>query len=123
MREHRKELRRDYLSRVTLTYTDEAGVTSEAEGMVEDRSQSGFGIRVKGPIRIGTSVGIRQSGKSHVGVVRRCTASTPDVFGKYIVGIEIDRHQELVAQPVAESGSDSEPKAAEDDGSAVPQGE
>lgn len=85
MTDQRKEPRRDYLARVVLFLTDPSGTQIEMPGMIEDRSTSGFGIRVRTEVVPGSPIRIKQGPKEFRGTVRRCVRSKLD----YFIGIEL----------------------------------
>jgi PilZ domain len=83
----RKEPRRGYFARITVTYRNEDGMQLETQGMIEDRSESGLGIRIGKPLVPGCQVQVRHGSKVYVGVVRRCSRSGAE----YFVGIALER--------------------------------
>jgi hypothetical protein len=84
----RRHPRKLYFARITLKYVDELGTEIEVPGMIEDRSESGFGIRINRWIDPGRSVTVKQGSRLQTGIVRRCSASRFDFF----IGIEIQTH-------------------------------
>jgi hypothetical protein len=83
--DQRREPRGSYFSRVQLFFCNESGVDVEIPAMIEDRSQSGFGIRAGKPVQPGCAVRIQQQSRRYSGVVRRCSISGSE----YFLGIEL----------------------------------
>ena len=52
--------------------------------MIEDKSQSGLGIRVDSPLEIGLSITIVQRTQTRIGIVRRCLRQAMG----YFLGVE-----------------------------------
>jgi hypothetical protein len=84
----RKEPRRGYFARIVVAYLDHAGSEIEIQGMIEDRSESGLGLRLSKPLLPGCQVRVRHGARVYVGVVRRCLKSSAD----YLVGIVLERN-------------------------------
>lgn len=83
--EKRKEPRRDCFSRVDIEGVDANGRSFRMGGMMEDRSKSGFGIRVKSPIIAGSAIKVLHATKTYPGIVRHCGRDRDTFF----LGIEI----------------------------------
>ena len=95
----RRHLRKLYFSRILLRYVDEFGTEIELPGMIEDRSESGFGIRINRWIDPGRSVIVKQGSRLETGIVRRCSVSRFDFF----IGIELQRNSSGADLPKAGS--------------------
>lgn len=78
--EKRREPRRDYFSRVEIEGTSAEGDSFRMHGMIEDRSASGFGIRVRDPIPAGSEIRIRHAGRLFNGTVRHCARDRDSFF-------------------------------------------
>ena len=81
----RREPRRDYFSRAEIEGIDAEGLPFRLGGMIEDRSNSGFGIRVRNPVKAGSQIKIVHAGKTYSGVVRHCGRDRDT----YFLGIRI----------------------------------
>lgn len=73
-----------------MFYCPEGGVEIELPVMIEDRSKSGLGIRVRRSVDQGCTVRIQQGSRVYTGVVRNCRRSNLD----YFVGIELKNNAE-----------------------------
>src|ERR1700746_1933672 len=82
--EKRRHPRHDYFSRVALKFENSMGEAVWLTGMVEDKSQSGLGIRVDSPLEPGLSITIVQGSVIRGAIVRRCLRETVG----YFVGVE-----------------------------------
>src|SRR4051794_16291005 len=68
MRENRRAKRRDFFARVTINWQNETE-TRQDPGLVEDRSETGFGLRMRFPVTVGATVEIRLVNQNYVGTV------------------------------------------------------
>ena len=68
----RSEPRSDYFARVQVRVQSENGGAATLSGMIEDRSKSGLGIRVRTPVPVGTEISVLQGSTVLRYEVRRC---------------------------------------------------
>jgi hypothetical protein len=73
--ERRLEERVDYFARVQISYQLDGGPPTTASGVMEDRSKSGFAVRVAKPIPVGSEVGLSHGANTFRCEIRRCIPS------------------------------------------------
>ncbi len=83
--EQRAEPRRGYFAHVQVRFRSDEGEKRSIEGMIEDRSHSGLGIRVSKPVAVGSEITVLQGSVTLHGKIRRCV---PDGSG-YLLGIKL----------------------------------
>jgi hypothetical protein len=84
MRERRKEIRNNILTKTEVSWTDEAGAFHTASAKIEDITPSGMGIRMEIPITLRTKLSVRWQQQPCLGVVVSCRQ-----YGtEFILGIE-----------------------------------
>lgn len=85
MIEHRMEPRRDYIAQVQISFQSDGGERCSITGLIEDRSQSGLGIRVKKPLAVGTEIDVFRGGVTSRYEIKRCVQSGME----YLLGVRM----------------------------------
>lgn len=85
MIEHRTEPRRDYIAQVRILFQSDSGEPCIITGLIEDRSQSGLGIRVRRPLTVGTKIDVVLGGVASRYEIKRCIHSGME----YLVGVRL----------------------------------
>ena len=73
--ERRLEERTDYFARVQISYRLNGGSPTTVSGVMEDRSKSGFGVRVAKPLPVGLEIELMVGTNSYHCEIRRCAPS------------------------------------------------
>lgn len=73
--ERRLEERTDYFARVQITYQLNESSPTTVSGVMEDRSKSGFGVRVAKPIPVGLKIDLMVGTNTYHCEIRRCAPS------------------------------------------------
>lgn len=89
MDDKRSEPRTNMMSRIEAQWIDEAGKSRVSRGKLEDLSESGLGIRVNDPIRVGTKLVVRWRDENISGTVVQCR----QIGQNYLLGIKRDSGQ------------------------------
>ena len=89
--EKRAELRIPLMARVDVLWTDEDGTPRIAPATVEDKSQGGVSVQMKGPIRVGTHITVKWGSEQVSGTITNCRREK----AHYVVGVkrEADQHR------------------------------
>jgi hypothetical protein len=85
MQERRTEIRMLCADMVEVCWTDQAGRTENATGLLEDISPSGVCLQLETPVPLGAAIRWQASNREFTGTVRYC------VFREigYFVGVEL----------------------------------
>jgi len=78
------------MSRIDAQWVDEAGKSRVSRRKLEDLSESGLGIRVNDPIRVGMKLVVRWREENIPGTVVQCR----QIGQNYLLGIKRDAAQE-----------------------------
>jgi hypothetical protein len=81
------------MSRTEISWTGDNGQVTIA-GMIEDKSESGLGIRTAKPIPVGTRVTVKYRNHDVAAVVRRCMK---DSFSSFI-GVSFEQ-EDITGNP------------------------
>jgi len=84
--ERRLEERADYFARVQISYRLDGSPSTTVTGVMEDRSKSGFGVRVSKPLPVGLEIDLRHGTTTCRCEIRRCVPSgTEFVLGLLVL--------------------------------------
>ena len=83
--EQRGEPRRGYFAQVRLEFESDEGKSSSMAGLTEDRSKSGFGIRLSKPLPVGLHVTVVHNESAVRCQIKRCVRSGSE----YLIGVRI----------------------------------
>jgi PilZ domain len=83
--EQRAEPRRAYFAQIRLEFETDDGSSCSMAGLMEDRSKSGFGVRLTKPLPVGLNVTITHGGQTFRCEVKRCVPNGSE----YLIGVRI----------------------------------
>jgi len=83
--ERRAEPRSDYFARVQVCFQPEGSEPCTFAGMIEDRSKSGLGVRVRKPIPVGSKISVFHGSAILRCEVKRCVPSGMD----FLLGMRV----------------------------------
>jgi hypothetical protein len=86
----RSESRRGVAARVQICWKDQKGAAQVTQGMLEDISPSGAGIRIAKAINVGSRLDVRWHKESFSGTVKHCRPAGFD----FVLGIQKDPAQD-----------------------------
>ena len=83
--ERRAEPRRAYFAQVRLEFKTDQGESCRMAGLMEDRSKSGFGIRLSKPLPVGLHITLAHGELAFRCQIKRCVPTGSE----YLIGVQI----------------------------------